>query len=122
MPSPGSLLIARWFLAPATLMWCRLLLDNPAERVIRAWSGALLRQATVGMSGSVAYGVPQLEPVEQVRHRRDMPAPAVAGEHAAGVQLAGDGPEAGCSARSECRRRPVPGPGHAGRRSARWPP
>ena len=43
MPSPGSVLIARWFLAPATLMWCRLLLDNPGERAMRAWFRAVLQ-------------------------------------------------------------------------------
>ena len=42
MASPGSIIIAHWFLAPATLFWCRLLMDNPGEQVLRAWSRALL--------------------------------------------------------------------------------
>ena len=86
MRSFGSVLIAHWFLAPATRMWCRLLLDNPAERVVKAWSHTMLHHAL--LSTSVADRVSQTEAIEQVHHRRLVPASATAGEHTAIVELA----------------------------------
>jgi hypothetical protein len=44
MPSPFSLLVAG-LMAPAAMTWCKLMLDNPGERIIRAWVGAAQRQA-----------------------------------------------------------------------------
>lgn len=96
MRSFGSVLIAHWFLAPATLVWCRLLLDNPAERVVKAWSHAMLQHAIVQhatlqqamLSMSVADRVSQTEAIEQVHHRRLVPASAAADEHTAIVDLA----------------------------------
>ena len=87
----GSVLIAHWFLAPATRMWCRLLLDNPAERVVKAWSHTMLQHAMLQhamLSTSVADRVSQTEAVEQVHHRRPVPASAAAGELPAIVELA----------------------------------
>ena len=80
MNSFGSVLIAHWFLAPATLMWCRLLRDNPAERVARAWSRAMLHPMLIT---PVPDRVSQTEVVEQVSPQRVVPAPAAAGEHPA---------------------------------------
>jgi hypothetical protein len=36
MPSIHSLFLARCVFAPATLMWCTMMMDNP--RVFRAWA------------------------------------------------------------------------------------
>src|SRR5688500_8738746 len=62
MPSPGSIVFAHWFLVPATLVWSRLLMDNPGERVLRAWSHAFLQQATqragTGDSTGRSFGAP----------------------------------------------------------------
>ena len=96
MRSFGSVLIAHWFLAPATRMWCRLLLDTPAERVVKAWSHAMLQHAMLQhamlqhamLSTSVADRVSQTEAIEQVHHRRLAPASAAAGDHSTIVELA----------------------------------
>ena len=45
--------------------------------------------------------LPEPEPLEQVEHGRDMPAPAAAGEHAAPVQLRRDIPQAGRAAAAD---------------------
>jgi hypothetical protein len=80
MHSFESVLIAHWFLAPATtLMWCRLLLDNPAERVVKAWSQAMLQH--VMLSTSIAGRVSQTEAIAQVHHCPLVPASAAAGEY-----------------------------------------
>ena len=125
MPSPHSVLIARCLLAPATLMWCRLLLDNPGQRMAKAWSRAFFQQATrcmgmsnyighVGTGGRVeprlAQGLSGSAPdvtdtlgaaipksSQQVHDRGLVPAPAAAREHATGIQLVGNGAEAGMS-------------------------
>ena len=55
MPSPHSILIARWLLVPGTLMWCQLMLDNPGERIIRAWARAFLQQSVRSM-GTAKHG------------------------------------------------------------------
>ena len=88
-----------------------------------SWVSTATRLPPLGTT-SAATGAPTLplpKSVEQVQDGRDVPAPAAAREHAAGVQLARDRPEA-CRAaganvlyhRRESR--------HAGRRSAPWPP
>ena len=43
MPSPLALLVAS-LMAPATMTWCKLMLNNPGERVFRAWVGVAQRQ------------------------------------------------------------------------------
>jgi hypothetical protein len=101
MRSFGSVLIAQWFLAPTTLMWCRLLLNNPAERMIQAWSHAMLQQATFGTFGRVEVRRSQTEATEQGHHRGDMLARVAACEDTAIVELASYRPKARASVGDE---------------------
>jgi hypothetical protein len=36
-------------MAPATITWCKLMLDNPGDRVFRAWVGVAQRQAALAL-------------------------------------------------------------------------
>ena len=121
MPSPYSLFIAYWYLAPAAQVWCALLLDNPSEQMARSWSRACL-QAARNLGTNKHIG----DDAKNVEQRRDQDLSGVAsdecplgsgyskstqqvhdggfvlaavtpGEHAAIVELAGHRPEAGVS-------------------------
>jgi hypothetical protein len=67
-------------------MWCRLLRDNPAERVAKAWSRAVLQQSM--LITLVPDRVSQTEVMEQVSHQQIVPAPAGTGEHPVIIELA----------------------------------
>jgi hypothetical protein len=56
MPSPGSIIVAHCFLAPATLVWCKLVRDNPAEGFLRAWCRAFLLPTMLAAETSGSAG------------------------------------------------------------------
>jgi hypothetical protein len=67
-------------------MWCRLLRDNPAERVARAWSHAMLQHPMLTMA--VPHRVSRSDATEQVHHRDLIPARGAAAEPATIIEFA----------------------------------
>jgi hypothetical protein len=48
MPSPQSVILARCLFAPATLMWCTLMLDRQRSRALREWTRTVWPYAWLG--------------------------------------------------------------------------